>query len=252
MSFLSPNDAEYVSARITKKGREAIAKGNFFISYFQIGDSEFDYSEAFSGYTGGLGIPSQRVLAPIDRESGIKYPYSLDVSGTTTFGVPVLNPHRYDTPIRNVMGPAGFIDRHHVTGSTIYTPIQQVPISNVNGTNQLNVLTGNTFQNCNNITLTFNSFNNHTYSAKTNSLVYNIVSITGNTLVLDRNMPNLTGLTGNVEVICNTGNIEFPNVPNPNCIPKLPHPEDQHDPWKMEIVWSDVPIGYDVNNMDNT
>jgi hypothetical protein len=252
MSFLSPNDAEYISARITKKGRNAIAKGNFVISYFQIGDSEFDYSEPFSAYTGGLGVPSQRVLAPIDRESGIKYPYSLDVSGTTTFGVPVLNPHRYDTPVRNVMGPAGFINEYQSTGSTIQTSIQQVSISNLNGTNQLTVLTGNTYQNCNHITVTFNSFSNSVYSAKTNSLVYNIVSISGNTLTLDRKLPNLTGLTGNVEVICNSGKIEFPNAPTPNCIPMLPYPEEQHDPWKMEVVWTDVPIGYDVINANNT
>jgi hypothetical protein len=52
MSFLNNNNSEFLSARITQKGRNAIAKGNFNIEYFQIGDSEFDYTTAFSTLTG--------------------------------------------------------------------------------------------------------------------------------------------------------------------------------------------------------
>ena len=51
MSFLSNNNSEFLSARITQKGRNSIAKGNFVISYFQIGDSEFDYTTPFTGLT---------------------------------------------------------------------------------------------------------------------------------------------------------------------------------------------------------
>ena len=43
MSFLNSNDSEYLSARITNVGRQMIAQGNFVITNFQIGDSEFDY-----------------------------------------------------------------------------------------------------------------------------------------------------------------------------------------------------------------
>ncbi|GAG82793.1 unnamed protein product, partial [marine sediment metagenome] len=37
MSFLLENNSENVAARITHKGRQKIAQGNFNISYFQIG-----------------------------------------------------------------------------------------------------------------------------------------------------------------------------------------------------------------------
>jgi MFS family permease len=59
MSFLSNNNSEFLSARITKKGRNSIAKGDFNISYFQVGDSEFDYNNPFTGLTGkvaGLSV----------------------------------------------------------------------------------------------------------------------------------------------------------------------------------------------------
>ena len=48
MSFLNSNNGEVVSAKLTKNGRAAIAKGNFNVAYFQIGDSEFDYSNNFN------------------------------------------------------------------------------------------------------------------------------------------------------------------------------------------------------------
>jgi len=72
MSFLNNNNSEFLSARITQKGRNAIAKGSFNIEYFQIGDSEFDYTTAFSTLTGQT--THQKVMSPFDKDSGIKYP----------------------------------------------------------------------------------------------------------------------------------------------------------------------------------
>ena len=64
MSFLNSNNSEFLTARITQKGRKSIAEGNFVISYFQIGDSEFDYN--FTGFTGNGVTPHQKVLAPME------------------------------------------------------------------------------------------------------------------------------------------------------------------------------------------
>ena len=250
MSFLSPNNAEYLSARITKRGRNAIAQGDFVISYFQVGDSEFDYTDPFSGFTGILGAPSQKVLAPFDHESGVKYPYSLDVSGTTSFGVPVLNPNPNKIPIRNAMGPAGFVSSYTSTGATIECGIQVVNITGLTGTNELTVQTGSTYQVGDFITLAYKEFHNGIYTGYSNSLVFKILEISNNTLTLDRSVPIITGLTNNVEIISNKCNIEFPTAPTEGCIPQLPDNLEQHDPWTMNIVWSDKPIGYDVNELD--
>jgi hypothetical protein len=75
MSFLNSNNSDYLSARLTKKGRKSIAEGNFVIKYFQVGDSEFDYN--FNTLTGAAGIPHQKVLSPTDGDQQVKYPYYL-------------------------------------------------------------------------------------------------------------------------------------------------------------------------------
>ncbi len=102
MSFLSSNHAEYLTARVTNEGRKAIAKGTFNIEFFQIGDSEFDYTSPFNALTGTTG--QQKVFAPFDYESGVKYPYSLgsDILTSTTYGTPISNSST--TTLRNEMG----------------------------------------------------------------------------------------------------------------------------------------------------
>jgi hypothetical protein len=77
MSFLNTNYSAQVAARLTKQGRNAIATGNFVISYFAIGDSEYNYN-------GG----TQGVLAPLDKDVHVKYPFWY-TSGTTIFGTPI-------------------------------------------------------------------------------------------------------------------------------------------------------------------
>jgi len=79
MSFLNTGYSATVAARLTQKGRNSIAKGNFVISYFAVGDSEYNYSG---------GTSSQKILAPFDKDSHVKYPLWY-TSGSTFFGIPV-------------------------------------------------------------------------------------------------------------------------------------------------------------------
>lgn len=242
MSFLNTNYSEYLSARITQKGRNSIAKGNFNISYFQIGDSEFDYT--LSGLTG------QKVMSPFDKESGVKYPYNLDSNSTTTsYGVPVQNSSTES--IRNIMGPAGFVTEYRTTGSTIESSINQINISSISGTSTINVTSGNTFQECEYITLSFGGLST-TITGQTNSLIYKITGITGNTLYLDRNTPNFSTLTGDAQVICNKCENEYPitTVVEPACSPCPIDPSQQLNPWTLNVVWGNKPIGADYGGID--
>ena len=103
MSFLNSNNSEFLSARITNRGRKAIAKGNFNIQYFQIGDSEYDYSIPFNSLTGTTG--QQKVFAPFDYESGVKHPFGLDSTISTTYGNPISNSQTIK--LRNEMKSCG-------------------------------------------------------------------------------------------------------------------------------------------------
>jgi len=261
MSFLSNNNSEFLSARITQRGRNSIAKGNFVISYFQVGDSEFDYTSPFTGLTGLSGRPHQSVFSPFDKEGGVKYPYQLDsTSGSTTYGVPV----EFSTTetLRNVMGPAGFVtdykeyDAVECTGTTIECTTQMIPLSGITGTTSIVVPTGASFNDCEFITVAFTTFTgtdplHPVISGQSSSLVYQVMSVSGNTITVDRNLPNFSGCSGNAQVICNSCENEYPISPlNSNCRPEEIDPSQQLNSWTMNIVWDKKPIGFDVPSAD--
>ena len=245
MSFLNSNNSEYLSARITNRGRKAIANGSFNIEYFQVGDSEYDYNTIFSGLTGTTG--HQKVFAPFDYDAGVKYPFSLDSAKSTTYGSPISN--SLTTTLRNEMGAAGFVSQYSDT-PTVKTEAQQLTYSKISGTTSLVVTTGTAFKPNDFITLVFDSFSGTTITGKTNSLIYKIISISTNTLTLDRKMPNLTGLTGNVEVVLNDYNNESPTEDIFNPIDYT----GQLNSWTLNTVWTEKPIGgdYPTNDIDES
>jgi hypothetical protein len=263
MSFLDNNSSEYLTGRITQNGRRAIASGNFNIGYFTIGDSEFVYRSEFSGMTGST--LTQKVFAPFDKDSNVKYPikYTNDtLTGTTIYGLPITG--NTTTSLRNAMGPAGFVSDY--SGSTLGTTIEcttnTVAFSTLSGSTKIAVTkaSGTTYDACQYVTLAFNTFTNSTnLKAVTNSLVYKVIGVTGatsgttQTIELDRTTPNLTALSGNANVVCNKCEMEFDTLADINntCIPPLPNPEDQHNPWTLDIVWSKKPIGI-VETSTNT
>jgi hypothetical protein len=262
MSFLSKNNSEFLSARITQKGRNSIAKGNFVISYFQIGDSEFDYTNPFTGLTGLGGVQHQSVFSPFDKEGGVKYPYKIDSSDTsTTYGIPI--DMSVTDILRNVMGPAGFVSNYEeydsveCTGTTIQCTTQSIPLSGITGTTSIIVPTGSSFSDCEFITVVFNQFggtdpNYPVITGQASSLIYQVISVSGNTITVDRNLPNFSGCSGNVQVICNSCENEYPIDAgiSPYCSPNDIDPSQQLNSWTMNIVWDKKPTGFDVNGLD--
>lgn len=260
MSFLDSSNSEFLSARITQKGRNSIAKGSFNIEYFQVGDSEFDYTSPFTGFTGQT--THQKVFAPFDKESGVKYPYGLDSSLSTTYGSPIQN--SITDTLRNVMGPAGFVSSYHeydpdaCTGTTVECAVTQISLSGLTGTTTVYIPSGSTFQNCEFITVVFDTFigDPAVITGTSNSLVYRIVNytsgVTNNTLTLDRPTPNLSGLTGNAQIICNECEQEFPIDPTGTtvCLPTPVDTTGQLNSWTLNNVWDKRIIGADVGGLD--
>ncbi len=252
MSFLDSSNSEFLSARITQKGRNSIAKGNFKIEYFQIGDSEFDYNSPFNGYSGST--PHQMVMSPFDKEAGVKYPYGYDENISTTYGSPIVNSST--EPIRNVMGPAGFISEHlpydgvTCSGTTIYTTTQSFPLSSLTGTTTL-TYTGQTFFDCDYVAIVYGDFcgTQPTLTGNSNSLIYRVVNFTSgttyNTFTFDRPTPNFSTLTGLGNIVCLSGEIEYPITSeiSPVCLPSPIDSVDQQNPWTLNVVWHQKPIG---------
>jgi hypothetical protein len=252
MSFLNKNNAEFISSRLTQKGRNSIAKGNFKISHFQIGDSEFNYTTPFDELTGVGSVESQKVLSPSDKDTQIKYPYKLDVNTTsTTYGDVILNSST--ETIRNGMGPAGFVSEYVSGGTTIECNTELINISSINGTNSITVADGDLYNNTKTITIVFDVFVNitPTINNEKTSLVYRVLSTSGNTLIIDRNLPDLSTISGFCQIVSNECDIEYPNQSTEQlCAPIPIDPLDQHDPWTLDVVWNTKPMGFDVNGVD--
>ena len=126
MSFLNTGYSATVAARLTQKGRNSIAKGNFVVSYFAIGDSEYNYN---TGTT-------QNILAPFDKDSHVKYPIWY-TSGSTFFGIPVDSSNT--TICRNLVTAnsdwtlSTVWDKNPIGLSNIYTSNAYVGVKNLLG-----------------------------------------------------------------------------------------------------------------------
>jgi len=224
MSFLQENYSENLAGRITNKGRKKIAQGNFIISYFQVGDSEFDY--AFSEFNGNDG---QKVLMPFDKDSQVKYPYKVSSSllTGTTYGIPIESSEMLT--ICNRMGAAGY-----VSGTTVVCGNVEIQSTELNASSTLNVPDGSVFSNTEYITIVLAELSNNVIESNATSFVYKIVTINANVLTLDRATPDFSGLNPfTITVICNY------------CDPSPNDAEDQQDPWTLNTVWSSHPAGLD-------
>lgn len=247
MSYLYENNSENLAARITYVGRRKIAQGDFNISYFQIGDSEFDYN--FSAFDGIL-TSAQKVLTPMDKDNQVKYPYKVSDSTLTgtTYGIP--SQTSLKETIRNNVGPAGYVSEYIVyddgsgVGTTVECFSEQLNISALNGTTSLTVTNGALYNTTGFITIYFNTLTaiNFVIKESATSLVYKIVSINGNVLTLDRETPDFATLAapGTITIICN--DCIFPGIVACN---ETVDVTAQQDPWALNTIWSQNPAGLD-------
>jgi hypothetical protein len=246
MSFLDKNNSEYITARLTQEGRNAIAKGDFKIDYFAVGDSEFNYSGGFKYLTGSVN--GQNVFSPLDKDNQLKYPLEYLSGSNVLYGVPITGA-TVET-VKNTMGAAGF-----VTGSNLSTGSLNITGSytSLTGTNTLTVTfptSGHTFSDSRYVSLVMGGLNSNTITGHTNSFVYKLVSVSGLTsttelLTFDRNTPDLHTLSGNFNVIGNYCDNEFPpsDIDN-SCLPPLPDTDAQHNPWTLNTIFTKEPIGF--------
>jgi hypothetical protein len=224
MSFLDTNYKGFtIATRLTQKGRESIANGNFVITHFAVGDSEYSYTDSTTG---------QIVMAPFDDYGNVKYPLSY-VSGSSPYGIPVSLMEM--TECSNVMGPAGFVSSSYIKSG--YETVS----SFVGNTDTITVGAGSNYATGSFITLALNAnkLDDDLITGKTNSYVYKVVSTGSTSITLDREVPRLPST--NVVVIQNDDEFENP-VPTDTT--------EQHNPWTLNVVWDQKPIG--LGNTDRS
>ena len=113
--YILKNTSALINTRLTDVGRRKMSQGNFNISYFQIGDSEVDYS-------GITNLTNYNILEPAfnaQNDTGtpqsnkhqVKYPLFVNGTSGSTFGIPFMD--SVIESVYNSAAPKGFF-----TGST--------------------------------------------------------------------------------------------------------------------------------------
>jgi len=276
MGYILKNTSGLLNTRITDVGRKAISEGRFNISYFQVGDSEVDYSST--------SIASNNILMPAFcahndnsnlnvNKQNVKYPYYLAGTTGTTYGIPFNESVAEE--FYNLAADKGFF----VSGATIwsaqtisaYTVTSNfvASMSGITGQTSL-VLSANSCSStvgvpkvgdyvsiiydgigdCGSIR---NAFPNLTYKIETSTS-----GASGSyTITLDRNLPNYLGKTSGGElarcIIYPSGmTVLYDSVtPSPNWSNDVFNYETICDSsatvdtrvWNMNIPWSQTVAG---------
>ena len=221
MSYIIKNTAGLINTRVTDVGRRYISQGNFNISYFQIGDSEVNYTAVpnYNQVNNNILMPAFNAQndtgSPQSNKQNVKYPYYVQGNAGNTFGIPYMDSVVQE--VYNSAGPKGFF----TTGSTqietgsAYTVTSNywVDMSTVNGTTSIDVeyddlmvcctgCTTGTPQVNDFITIVFDGIGGCGTFGSNEILTYKIQSMTPTTgttgttftLNLDRATPTYTGL----------------------------------------------------------
>jgi len=156
MAYIIKNTAGLINTRLTDVGRRNISQGNFNIAYFQIGDSEVNYTAATSTYNqtnNNILMPAFNAQndtgSPQSNKQNVKYPYYVSGNKGGTYGIPFMD--SVVQPIYNSAGPKGFfqtggtqgnwqaqITSNAVTGYTV-TSNYIVDMTTLNGTSGITI-----------------------------------------------------------------------------------------------------------------
>lgn len=236
MGYIVKDTQGLIISRLTDVGRRKISQGNFNISYFQIGDSEINYSGLQSNGQQSQTLAAESMVlepaynahnnvgSPQSNKNEIKYPFYLKGTSGLTYGIPYEASTIDD--VFNTASPLGFFNivsdsqynpifsaltynsRFYVTnsptfgGTNILTLNQSVACSSLNNTISAGTIV-TLFMRCDAIDDCTSFFDSSGYAV----LTYKVLSISSPPIqiVLDRNLPNFSSTYPSA---CN-GNVFF-------------------------------------------
>lgn len=108
MAYIIKNTSGLINTRLTDVGRRNISLGNFNIAYFQIGDSEVNYTAVpnYNQTNNNILMPAFNAQndtgSPQSNKQNIKYPYYVSGNDGGTYGLPFL-----DSQVQSVYNSAG-------------------------------------------------------------------------------------------------------------------------------------------------
>jgi len=283
MGYIIKDTQGLVVTRLTDVGRRKISQGNFNISYFQVGDSEINYTAIEDYNIGDFNIlepafnAQNNVGVPQSTKNNVKYPFFLQDSSNVNYGIPFQASAVYE--VYQTAAPAG----PFVTGDSCYHPA----VTNLYVVNSQYVSNTSSFNGQNTISITSRPCINSAtdtpqrgdfvaiYMMPTNvdgslcdcfdtchpALVYKVVNFAGASVTLDRPVPNLAalGYGGIARLFFYPSSMEGYDLPTPQnywsnsvinfqsvCTPE----SGFVTVWNMNIPWSETPAG--LTNFNGT
>lgn len=208
MSYIINNTSPFISVKITQSGREKLAIGKLNFTYWGIGDSEINYNQVEVSNNNQSDVTlsaSSRILRPVDRQPNIK-------SFITTGGSENLmtlnssNLKLVKVVVNNEAEERGFFSGNGVTfltltGSTYIRSTGTITNSTFTGGTTL-LLSSASTRNADDIILiklTNNNVTGQTINSNTlpiPHLWFKIQSTNSTSITVDRNLPNLSTMTG--------------------------------------------------------
>jgi hypothetical protein len=217
MAYIIKNTSGLINTRLTDVGRRYLSQGNFDISYFQVGDSEINYSAVtnYNQTNNNILMPAFNAQndtgSPESNKQNIKYPYYLEGSQGITYGIPYM-----DSQVQTVYNAAG-VKGFFTTGVTqiqtssayTITSAYWIDMSTLTGQTEIQIFYDNACPSISAtpsvgdiLTLVTNGTGTHGQFGTNQFLTFRIQSVlTGSPLgdnyflTLDRAVPNYSGLT---------------------------------------------------------
>ena len=284
MGYIIKDTQGLVVTRLTDVGRRKISQGNFNISYFQIGDSEVSYTGLTDyNYSNSMVLePSynaqNNVGIPQSTKNDVKYPFYLQGTTGTTYGIPFQN--SVIDEVFNTASPTGFFtvtgDCYQLINNGVcYNSQLRILAGNLNG---ISVVAGAAVTPCDDSSTdaiivgskVMVKFSNLFVPSQTcdncitpcqPTLFYNVIGAAGNSFTLDRPLPNydLTILSGRqvrfyfYQSAATEYDLTTPMSYDTNSVinyESICYPTDGFvRVWNMNIPWSESPAGTNSTNL---
>ena len=218
MSYIINSTSPFVSIKLTEKGREQLALGQLNFTYWSIGDSEINYGrEAIvdANPTDVTLSASSKVMRPFDRQPNIKYFITPSNATSHYQTITAANMNVVKAVVNNEATERGFfID--NMTGFTTslssdLTPYQQ-PVANstLSGGTKLSLSSTTSIAVGDIILLKLTNSKVGAISTDDTTkaipnLWFKVQGITGNTVSVDRNLPNYSADSASSKILVYKG-----------------------------------------------
>ena len=155
MAYIIKNTSGLVNTRVTDTGRKKLSQGSFNIAYFQVGDSEVSYDKLPSNYNyNNLFVlepafnTQNSAGVPESNRQSIKYPYYVDGSSGSTYGIPYMD--SVVEPVYNRAPLRGFFTGNTTADTIVWSALTNdqyvvssnyvIDMSTLSGSNKVQII----------------------------------------------------------------------------------------------------------------